>query len=185
MKGGLLTSDVYEPYAQALLSLGQSNNLVGDFSNDINLILETIGTSDELAQFFENPFIKDDAKKGVIASLFGGKINPFTQNFLQVLIDRRRIVFLAGICKEFQALVRKLNQAVLAEVTSAVELNDGQKQAIRDRVIAMTGARQVDMETSVDSSLIGGVIIKVGSQVIDASLRGQLRRISYRLAGAN
>lgn len=185
MKGNLLTSEVYEPYAQALLSLGQTQNLVGDFSNDVNLIVETIGESEELARFFENPFIKDDAKKGVIAQLFGGKIHQFTQNFLQLLVDRRRITFLAGICREFQALVRKLNQAVLAEVTSAVELSDAQKQKIREQVIAMTGARQVDLETTIDSSLIGGVVIKVGSQIIDASLRGQLRRISYRLAGAN
>jgi F-type H+-transporting ATPase subunit delta len=80
--------------------------------------------------------------------------------------------------------LRKLNQVVLAEVSATVELNDDQKNTIREKVIAMTGARQVDIAARIDPELIGGVIIKVGSQVIDASLKGQLRRIALRLTGA-
>jgi F-type H+-transporting ATPase subunit delta len=74
----------------------------------------------------------------------------------------------------YQALLRELNQAVLAEVTAAVELTADQQNALRDRVLAMTGARQVDLAITVDADLLGGVIIKVGSQIVDASLRGQL-----------
>jgi F-type H+-transporting ATPase subunit delta len=77
-----------------------------------------------------------------------------------------------------------LNQAVLAEVASAVELTDAQKQSVREKVIAMTSANQVELNTKIDPDLIGGVIIKVGSQVVDASLRGQLRRIGLRLSSA-
>jgi F-type H+-transporting ATPase subunit delta len=90
-------------------------------------------------------------------------------------------MFLQGIGKEFQSLLRKLNGTVLAEVTSATDLTDDQKNSLREKVLAMTGARQVDLETRIDPELIGGVIIRIGSQVIDASLRGQLRRISLRL----
>jgi F-type H+-transporting ATPase subunit delta len=101
---------------------------------------------------------------------------------LKLLVDRRRILFLAGICQQYLAMLRKLNQTVLAEVTSAVELNEDQQQAVKDRVKAMTNANQVELEVKLDNQLIGGVIIKVGSQVIDASLRGQLRRIGMSLS---
>lgn len=186
MKGGSsVTSKVYEPYAQALLSLGQSSNCVEAMTDDVSLILETLSGSSELVEFLSNPFVADDKKKTVIAQLFDGKVNAFTVSFLKLLVDRRRSACLPGICKEFQALVRKLNKAVLAEVTSTVPLNESQKQAICDRVKSMTSAQSVDLQTTIDPELIGGVIIKVGSQVIDASLRGQLRRISYKLAGAN
>jgi F-type H+-transporting ATPase subunit delta len=77
--------------------------------------------------------------------------------------------------------LRQIQNTVLAEVTSAVELSDEQRDSIRQRVLAMTGASQVEFETRIDPDLIGGVIIKVGSQVIDASLRSQLRRITLRL----
>jgi F-type H+-transporting ATPase subunit delta len=77
--------------------------------------------------------------------------------------------------------LRKLNQVVLAEVTSTVELNDSQKEALVQRVKGITKATDVEIQTQIDPSLIGGVIIKIGSQVIDASLRGQLRRIGMSL----
>lgn len=77
--------------------------------------------------------------------------------------------------------MRQLQKTVLAEVTSAVEISDEQRESIRHQVLAMTQASQVEFETRIDPDLIGGVIIKVGSQVIDASLRSQLRRITMRL----
>jgi F-type H+-transporting ATPase subunit delta len=73
---------------------------------------------------------------------------------------------------------------VLAEVVSAVPLSEAQASAVKQKVIAMTNAREVELETRIDPDIIGGVIIKVGSQVIDASLRGQLRRLSLRLTSA-
>jgi F-type H+-transporting ATPase subunit delta len=105
-------------------------------------------------------------------------------NFLLILVDRRRILFLEGICQKFQDILRKLNQTELAEVTSAVALSESQQQTIREKVMAMTSAREVELNNKIDPELIGGVIIKVGSQVIDASLRGQLRRIGIQLSSA-
>lgn len=186
MKGGsTVTSKAYEPYAQALLSLGQSSNTLDAITSDVAMVAETLAGSSELSDLLANPFILDDAKKRVIAQIFEGKVNAFTLSFLKLLIDRRRAVCLPGICNEFKSLLRKLNQVVLAEVTSTVELSDAQKQSVRDRVMAMTNAKSVELETAIDADLLGGVIIKVGSQVIDASLRGQLRRISYKIAGVN
>ena len=184
MKGNtILNTKVLEPYAQALLSLAQSNNLVDAFGDDAGLIVETLSSSDELQQLLESPFSGDDAKKAVLQQVFGGKIQPFMENFIMLLVDRRRIMFLSGICQQYQVLMRKLKGIVLAEVRSAVELNDAQKEQIKQRVKTVTGANAVDIESEIDSDLIGGVVIKAGSQVIDASLKGQLRQISLRLAG--
>ena len=117
----------------------------------------------------------------MISQITGAGGNPYLRNFLLLLVDKRRIFFLDQILKQYLALLRQLNQTVLAEVTSAVALSPEQEEAIKQKVISITNARQVELETRVDSELIGGVIIKVGSQVIDASLRGQLRRLSLRL----
>ena len=181
MPGGILTAEVLEPYAQALMSVAQSHNLLDRIAEDVNSILSLLKDSEELRQFIANPLVKIDAKKSVLQQILGDQIHSYTRNFVMVLVDRRRILFLEGICKQFQTLLRELNQTVLAEVVSTIELNDAQKQVVREKVIAMTGAHQVELETRIDPELIGGVMIKVGSQVIDASLRGQLRRISLRL----
>jgi F-type H+-transporting ATPase subunit delta len=185
MKDSVVIGEVIEPYAQALFSVAQSNNLIDRFSEDVNGLLSGLEDSPELREFLSNPIIKADAKKSVLGQILGDQVHPLMRNFLMLLIDRRRSQFVEGILKQFQELVRKLNQTVLAEVVSATELNDDQKQAIRDKVISITGARQVELATRIDSDLIGGVIIRVGSQVIDASLRGQLRRISLRLTSAS
>ncbi|MDX2100820.1 MAG: ATP synthase F1 subunit delta [Leptolyngbyaceae cyanobacterium bins.59] len=184
MKGGsLATAAVFEPYAKALMSIAQSNNVVDQIGQNVTSLLSLLQGSKDLGDFLSNPTIKDDAKKTVLQQVLGEEFHPFTRNFLMILVERRRILFLEGILKQFQSLLRELNQTVLAEVISAVPLTEAQQQQVRNKVTALTGAHQVDLEAKIDRDLIGGVIIRVGSQVIDASLRGQLRRISLRLAG--
>jgi F-type H+-transporting ATPase subunit delta len=182
MKSNVETTEVAQPYAQALLAIAQSKNLTEAFGEDARSLLNLLQDSQQLRNLIDNPFIKAEAKKAVITSITGGEGgNPYLRNFLLLLVDKRRIVFLEPILEQYLALLRQLNQTVLAEVTSAVLLSESQEQAIKEKVIALTNARQVELATKVDSDLIGGVIIKVGSQIIDASLRGQLRRLSLRL----
>lgn len=179
-----LSAKIFGPYAEALMSVAQANNLLDRIGEDVASLLNLLKESPELQQFLSSPVVKAEDKKAVLGRIAGEQLHPYTRNFLNLLVDRRRILFLEGIFQQFQALLRKLNQTVLAEVTSAVELNEGQQQAVREKVMAMTSAHQVELDARVDPDLIGGVIIKVGSQLVDASLRGQLRRIGLRLTSA-
>jgi F-type H+-transporting ATPase subunit delta len=182
MQNSSTTSAIVDPYAQALMSLAQSHNLVDTFGDNVAGLLAVLNSSSELKTFLANPLLPAEAKKAALQQIVGDQVHPYLKNFLMLLVDRRRIGVVDGVCEKFQALLRELKQAVLAEVTSAVELNDGQKQAVCDRVKTMTGAQTVDLATKIDPELLGGVVIKVGSQVVDASLRSQLRRLSIRLA---
>jgi F-type H+-transporting ATPase subunit delta len=184
MKDSVVTGQILEPYAQAFMSIGQSQNLVDRFGEDVSVLLNLLNESQELNALLGSPLIKAEVKKAVLRQVLGEQVHPVTLNFLLLLVDRGRISFLEGICKQFQVLLRELKQTVLAEVTSTVELTDAQKEAVRQRVMGMVTAQQVELETRIDPELIGGVIIKVGSQVVDASLRGQLRRIGLRLSNA-
>jgi F-type H+-transporting ATPase subunit delta len=181
MTSQVAAAEIAQPYAQALLSIAQSKNLTEEIGEDARTLLSLLSENNQLKNFIGNPFIQSENKKAAIGRIFSESSNPYLRNFLLLLVDRRRIVFLEPILQQYLVLLRQLNQTVLAEVTSAVPLTEGQEQAVREKVIAITNARQVELETKVDGELIGGVIIKVGSQVIDASLRGQLRRLSLRL----
>ncbi|MEH2071794.1 MAG: ATP synthase F1 subunit delta [Nostoc sp.] len=184
MTSQVATIEIAQPYAQALLSIAQSKNLTEEFGEDARTLVSLLSTNKELENFLGNPFIQPENKKSLIRQIVGESANPYLRNFLLVLVDKRRIAFLEPILQQYLALLRQLNQTVLAEVTSAVPLTKAQQQAITEKVIAITNARQVELETKVDGELIGGVIIKVGSQVIDASIRGQLRRLSLRLTSS-
>lgn len=181
MKDNIVSSEIVEPYAQALMSVAQSHGLEDRFGEDAGALLQILKESPDLDQVLESPVVQAAVKKNILRQITGETVHPFVLNFLMLLVDRGRIAFLGGICKQFQSLLRDLRQTVLAEVISAVELNDGQQDALRQKVIGFTGARQVELDIRIDPDLIGGVIIKVGSQVIDASLRGQLRRIGVSL----
>lgn len=181
MKSNAATAEIAQPYAQALLSIAQSHNLTEEIGTDARTLINLLSGSGELQNFLDNPFIQPDNKKNLLKQLLGEGVSPYLRNFLLFLVDRRRIAFLEAILQQYVALLRELNQTVLAEITSAVPLTEAQLQAVKEKALAITKAREVEIETKIDTDLIGGVIIKVGSQVIDASLRGQLRRLSLRL----
>lgn len=183
MSTTLISSEIAEPYAQALMSLAQERNLIEQFGQQFRALESLLEESPEFSEFIANPVIKAEDKKSVLRRVMEDEANPYLTNFLMLLVDKRRIIFLKQITEQFLNLLRQLNQTVLAEVISARELNEEQARAVADKVKNITNARDVELKTSVDPDLIGGVIIKVGSQVLDASLRGQLRRMSTNLLG--
>ena len=184
MKNTSLSSEIVEPYAQALMSVAQGNNLTEKIGEDVRSILSLLENSPELGEFLGNPLIEENDKKAVIRQIVGQDTNNYLVSFLMLLVDKRRIIFLEGICQKYIELLRKLNNIVLAEVSSATELNQNQLDSISAKIKAITNAAGVEVQTTIDPNLIGGVIIKVGSQVLDSSLRGQLRRISLSLGAS-
>jgi F-type H+-transporting ATPase subunit delta len=184
MKQSTVSAGIVEPYAEALMSVAQANNLTNQIGADVDFLLELLKTSRELNEFLINPLVNSDDKKAVLTQLAQTNVQGYCFNFIMLLVDRRRIFLLEAICKQYQALLRKLNNTVLAEVISTVELSPQQRDQIIAKVQQMTQAIQVELKTNIDPDLMGGVIIKVGSQVLDASIRGQLRRISNSLMSA-
>ncbi|ACK71034.1 ATP synthase F1, delta subunit [Gloeothece citriformis PCC 7424] len=183
MKGSSLSLEIAEPYAQALMSVSQSNNLTERFGEDIRSLLDLLNNSPELREFLSNPVIREENKKEILQRIMGDQTHPYLRNFLMLLVDKRRIAFLEQVCEQYLALLRQLTNTVLAEVVSATELNDEQRQSVIDKVKTISGAQAVELKASINPDLIGGVIIKIGSQILDASIRGQLRRISLSLGG--
>lgn len=175
-------ADVVNPYAEGLMGVAQSNNLTAQITEDVNFLVQLMGESESIHSFLASPLVDDDFKKSLLRKSLAEHLHPYTFNFLMLLVDRKRIALLLDICKRYQELYRKLNQIALAEVTSAVPLSAAQQEAVRHKVMQITGAHAVELETNLDADLIGGVVIKVGSQILDASLKGQLRRIGMSLS---
>lgn len=176
-----IVGEIAEPYASAIMSLAKTHNLTDKFGEDFRSLLSLLKDSPELRAFLGNPIIKPSDKKSVLERILGDQADPLMRNFLMLLVDRGRILFVGDIAQEYLVMLRKLQNVVLAEVTSAVALNEGQLNTVREKVQVMTGANGVEVITSIDPDLLGGVVIKVGSRFIDASVRGQLRRIGMQL----
>ncbi|NJN02377.1 MAG: F0F1 ATP synthase subunit delta [Leptolyngbyaceae cyanobacterium RM1_1_2] len=184
MSSSLVNSEIIDPYAQGLMSLARDQNLSDRFGEDASGLLSLTDESEELSQFLGSPLVGAEAKKAVLRQVASDSIHSYMLSFLLLLVDRGRISLLTGVLKKYQSLLRDLNKTVLAEATSAIELTEEQKEAVRQKVLAMTSAQGVELETRIDPDLLGGVIIKVGSQIVDASLRSQLRRIGLQLSSS-
>nr|ASQ40340.1 ATP synthase CF1 delta subunit [Cyanoptyche gloeocystis] len=177
----LIISKIVQPYAEALLEIAQTNNLVQVINDDTNLILQALQESDSLQSFLTNPVINNNLKKKVIEDIFEQKINLYTKKFLMLLIDKNRISCLDGIGKKYQELVLKLNKIQIAFVITRITPSEEQKKAFEKITKKITNANEVNLNYVIDSSIVGGFKIQIGSKVIDASLRSQLFRIGVFL----
>lgn len=181
MSTGFVAAEIVEPYAEALKELAQSADLLDRVGEELTAVKSLVEESSDLSYLFHSPAYDTEQKKGVIRRLFDGKVHDYVLSFLLLLVDRKRIVCLPAIVDHYQVLLRGLKGISLAEVTVAVALTSDQEASLQDKVKTMTSAREVELKITIDPEILGGVIIKVGSEVFDASLRGQLRRIGISL----
>ncbi len=169
------------PYAEALLALSRSLQAVDTTATHLSLILESLERSEKLENFLNNPLFAAKVKKSVLNELFANQVNPHVLHFLYVLVDRRRIVLLKSVIQHYFDLADKLRLVTVVEVITALPLNDLQKEAVQKKLKHMTASNEVRLIEQVDSDLIGGLIVKIGSKVIDMSISGQLSQISSYL----
>ena len=169
------------PYAEALFNLSQSMQLVEDTGRHLNLVLDTVKNSTSLKNFLSNPLFVSEMKKKVLSELFIDQIHNHVLNFLYILVERRRIAMLHSIIQCYLDLVNKLQFVLLAEVNTVIPLNELQKRALQDKLKCMTNSKEIRLIEKVDPELIGGLVVKIGSKVIDMSIYGQLNQMSFYL----
>ena len=120
-----------------------------------------------------------------LEALLGDQVTASLMNLLKVLADRQRLQALDAVMLRYLELYRQQQGITLAQVRSAQPLTEDQQAALSSKVQAMAGTKKVDIDLSVDPGLIGGFVVSLGSQVIDASLSGQVRRLGLALAKAS
>jgi len=177
----VVLSKVAEPYAEALLDLAKSNDSLKETTNDMNIVSQFHANSYDLQKFLGNPLITRDAKKNVVKDILGGQISDSTLKFLLLLVDRNRISVLGSIAQKFLELSYKQESIEIAKITSSIQLSAEQQKQIAEKLKIITGAKQIKLALKIDPQLIGGFTIEIGSKMIDTSIRGQLKQISYLL----
>lgn len=181
MQDSRLGERVAQRYAEALLALGQEQNLTARFGTDLELVAQVLVKEPKFQDFLGSPVLELNTKKELLSQAFAQDIHPFTLNFLSILIDRRRSMFTLPVCRAFQRILRTLEKTTLAEVTSAVALTPEQIEQLKVKLTALVQSDRIELLCVIDPDLLGGMVVKFGDQVIDVSLRGQLRRLALQL----
>lgn len=176
----MLKGAVSSRYAEALYNIAVAQKIIDQAEEEIKLVVSTIESVNELRKILEHPLITIEEKKSIVAEIFKNKISAIILNFLYLLIDNYRQFFLKDIFITFGKLVNSARQIIQAEVSSAVELNETEKEKLSGVIQRFTG-KKVEPVFKVDPSIIGGVVLRIGDKVIDGSIRSKLNSLREHL----
>lgn len=170
-------SAIARRYAKALVQLGAESNSVEAYNAELTRINDTLDSNRNLLALFGNPAYGADAKREILKDVSAKlAISPMICNFLQLILDRNRIACLPQIASSYAKLADELSGVVRPVVTSGMPLADQQVADIKGALEKSTG-KKVELTVQVDTSLIGGVVTKIGDRVFDGSVKTQLDRI--------
>lgn len=162
-------------YAKAVLSLAQDQKAAEAVNNDMKLISETIGQSDELRQMLQNPVVRSADKKAVLSSVFP-KVSANSENLVNTLISNKRLALLGEVASSYVQLFDQLRGSQVAQVTTAVPLTGDLKTKVLAKVKELTG-KEAEIENIIDESILGGFILRVGDTQYNASIANKLDKL--------
>lgn len=176
-----ISSKIAQPYAEALLETAVSSNNLQKITEDIQNIKNIISLSIDLNKALNNPLLSIKNKQTIINKVFKDKISNLTLNFLTLIIERKRAVLIEEICKQFITLSYTKSGISIANVTSSTPFTEQQYSLLVKKVQEIANTKQVRLNVEIDPELIGGFTIQLGSQIIDSSLKGQLKQMASHL----
>jgi F-type H+-transporting ATPase subunit delta len=170
-----------QQYATALADIAFEQNAVDAVMKQLNNFHALYASSAELRNFLSSPAVTREAKHRVIEKLAGGGASKTVRNFLFVVVDHQRTAILPEMVAAVQEVIRQRQGIVEAQVSSAIELNAAQKAELGTTLERLTG-RRVEASFSLEPSLLGGAVVRVGDTIYDGSLRTRLNELRARLA---
>ncbi len=176
----MLENAVARRYAQAFFTLAREKDLVDNLEAELKVVVDTINENEELKRVMDHQLISPEEKKAIINGVFSQEVSEITLNFLDIVIEKYRATYIPGIYHEFVSYANETRNMADARVKTAVELNDSDLDTLKARLTAVTG-KTIRLQSELDPSLIGGVVVRIGDKVIDGSLAGRLERLKDNL----
>ncbi|MGJ3649061.1 F0F1 ATP synthase subunit delta [Sphingomonas sp. GlSt437] len=170
-------------YATALFDLAREAKAIDTVESNLAAVRAALDSSADLTRVTNSPLVsRIDAKKIVAATAQALKLDTLTTNFLGVLAENRRLAALPQVIRAFRELAAAHRGETNAEVTSAHPLDAAQVDALKQALRARIG-RDVAVDLSVDPSLLGGLVVRIGSQMIDSSIKTRLNSLAHAMKG--
>lgn len=160
-------------YALALYEVAEKKGKVDEYIQELKDILKLIKENDYLQEVIKHPRISTLKKKEIFKTIFSGKISEDVLSFLLVLIDKDRILYLDKKITEMEKIKLEKSNIMIAEVKSALPLTGEEKESIKN-LLRKKYSKDIIIKDSIDKSVIGGVYIKIGDDIIDGTLKNKL-----------
>ena len=181
MSNNPLAAKIAAPYARALYDFSVENNLMHQITADFQNLEVFLTQTPDLKEFLHNPVLGSQQKQELLDNTLKTQLNQETFKFLSVLVERNRIDILDSIITSYLALVYELASIKMIEVSTAYAFTNLQKNTLIKKLKELTNAREIRLVINVDSTLIGGFLIKTSSKVIDFTVKNQLQLLAKHL----
>jgi F-type H+-transporting ATPase subunit delta len=176
-----ITSGMAGRYANALFELALEQRNLDDVKSDLDRFAALLSENPDLDRLVRSPvFSADEQSKALSAVLAKAEIGGLAAKFLLLVAANRRLFAIRGMLRDFRALVARHKGEVTAEVTVAETLNDKHLDALKSALKDVTG-KDVELNVKIDPAIIGGLIVKVGSRMVDTSLKTKLNAIKHAM----
>ena len=162
-------------YAKAILNLAVDNKATDAVEKDMRSVVHTVADSKELQDLLASPVVKASLKKTILADVFKGS-NTITQGVINMLVDNKRVSLLNDVAQKFIILNEELKGKSIAHVTTAVPLTKELEAKILKKVSELTG-NNVTIQNTVDESILGGFVLRVGDLQYDTSIANKLSNL--------
>jgi F-type H+-transporting ATPase subunit delta len=174
--------EIAQVYARSLFEVAKEHDKLDVVREQLGQIADAIAEQHDLQVFFFSPYLSTDEKvEGLKRAL--EDVDETVLNFLELLIEKHRMPAIFRIRREFEALWEEENRLLPVSVTSAIELDESTVKQIGDAIGQQTG-RRIELTSEVDPDILGGIVLRVGNSILDASIRNRLEKLRKQVAKA-
>jgi len=169
-------------YARSLFEVAEEQGKIEELREQLGQFADALQRNRELKLFFFSPYFSTAEKQQALRNLLDGADEAFVE-FLKLLIENHRMPVIFRIGREYERLWAQANRVLEVQVTSAIPLDEATSESIGQSIGEST-SRKVTLSTRVDPDILGGIIVRVGNSILDASIRSRLERLRKQVAAA-
>jgi ATP synthase F1 delta subunit len=174
--------EIARVYARSLFAVAKEQDKLDLVREQLGQFADALNDSRELSIFFFSPYFSTEEKKEGLGRLLEG-VDPTVENFLALLVENHRMPVIFRVRRDFEHLWEQENKLLPVTITSAVALDEATVKSIGDAIGRQTGQR-VELTTNVDPDVLGGLVVRVGNSILDASIRNRLENLRRSVARA-
>ena len=168
-------------YAEAIFQVGEENNTTDKLYQELKEVFEIITSNEELFSVMKSPLIGKEDKKKVLENVFKGQISSEMNNFLKIIIDKDRIVALNEIEKSFNELLKEKNNILEGIAISAIKMEESELKNLEFK-LSQKYNKTVTLTNKVDETILGGVLVRLGNEEIDGTVKTRLNKMKDTLS---
>ncbi len=172
--------EIADVYARALFEVAEERDLLDPIHDELTQFSDALSENRELQTFFFSPYFSTEEKKAGLRKAVTGA-DPAFMNFLEALIERHRMPAIFRIKARYQDMWEDARDLLPVQLTSAIELDSSTVASIGDRIGEQT-KRTVELKSNVDPDILGGIVLRVGNVILDASIRNRLEQLRKQVA---